>query len=59
MRVLHLTEPAERIVEGPPAPVWGIGVVVLLMGLLIVTLIFGKGRPHALSRYRRYLVAGG
>jgi hypothetical protein len=47
MSVLHLTEPAERIVEGPPAPVWGIGVVVLEMVLLIVSLIFGTGRPHA------------
>ena len=47
MSVLHLTAPAERIAEGPPAPVWGIGVVVVLMGLLIATLIWGKGRPHA------------
>jgi hypothetical protein len=47
MSVLHLTESAERIAEGPPAVVWGVGVVVALMGLLIATLIFGKGRPHA------------
>ncbi|HET6754964.1 MAG TPA: hypothetical protein VFH23_13560 [Jiangellaceae bacterium] len=47
MSVLHLTESAELIAEGPPAPVWGIGVVVVLMGLLVATLIWGKGRPHA------------
>ena len=47
MSVLHLTEPAERIVEGPPAAMWGIGVLVILLALLIATLIFGKGRPHA------------
>ena len=47
MTVLHLTESAERIVEGPPAPVWGIGALVVLLALLLATLIFGKGRPHA------------
>ncbi len=47
MTVLHLTEPAARVIEGPPAPVWGIGVLVILLALLIATLIFGKGRPHA------------
>ena len=47
MTVLHLTESAERVVEGPPAEVWGIGALVILMALLIATLIFGKGRPHA------------
>ena len=47
MSVLHLTESAERIAEGPPAPVWGVGLLVALMGLLVAVLIFGKGRPHA------------
>ncbi|HET6920012.1 MAG TPA: hypothetical protein VFI46_11180 [Jiangellaceae bacterium] len=47
MTILHLTEPAERVIEGPPPPVWGIGFLATLLLLLLATLIFGKGRPHA------------
>jgi hypothetical protein len=47
MTILHATETAERVIEGPPAVVWGIGFLVALMVLLVATLIFGKGRPHA------------
>jgi hypothetical protein len=47
MTILHATETAERVIEGPPAVVWGIGFLVALMVLLVATLIFGEGRPHA------------
>jgi hypothetical protein len=47
MTILHATETAERVIEGPPAVVWGVGLLVALMGLLVAVLIFGKGRPHA------------
>jgi hypothetical protein len=47
MTILHATETAERVIEGPPAVVWGVGLLVALMLLLVATLIFGKGRPHA------------
>jgi hypothetical protein len=47
MTILHATETAERVIEGPPAVVWGVGFLVVLMVLLVATLIFGKGRPHA------------
>ncbi|HET6687556.1 MAG TPA: hypothetical protein VFH02_13675 [Jiangellaceae bacterium] len=46
MTILHATETAERVIEGPPAVVWGVGLLVALMGLLVAVLIFGKGRPH-------------
>jgi hypothetical protein len=45
--ILHATETAERVIEGPPAVVWGVGFLVGLLALLAATLIFGKGRPHA------------
>ena len=45
--LLHLTEPADRVIEGPPPVVWGVGTLVVLLGLLLLTLIFGRGRPHA------------
>ena len=32
---------------GVPPIVWGLGVLAVLMLLLIITLAFGKGRPHA------------
>jgi hypothetical protein len=47
MTILHATETAERVIEGPPPVVWGVGLLVALMGLLVAVLIFGKGRPHA------------
>jgi hypothetical protein len=47
MTILHATETAERVIEGPPAVVWGVGILEGLMLLLVATLIFGKGRPHA------------
>jgi hypothetical protein len=47
MTILHATETAERVIEGPPAVVWGVGFLLALMLLLVATLIFGKGRPHA------------
>jgi hypothetical protein len=33
--------------EGVPAAVWGLGVLGILLALLVGTLVFGKGRPHA------------
>lgn len=33
--------------SGVPAEVWGIGALGILLTLLLVTLAFGKGRPHA------------
>ncbi|HEY9376089.1 MAG TPA: hypothetical protein VIQ02_03230 [Jiangellaceae bacterium] len=47
MTILHLSVPAERVIEGPPPEVWGGGFLVALLLLLLATLIFGKGRPHA------------
>ncbi len=39
---------SEVVNELPVEPIWfGITVLVLLLALLAVTLIFGKGRPHA------------
>jgi hypothetical protein len=39
---------SEVVNELPIEPVWfGVGALVLLLALLAVTLIFGKGRPHA------------
>lgn len=47
MNVL-LAEAAEHGVELPVEPIWiGIGAFALLLALLIFTLAFGKGRPHA------------
>jgi hypothetical protein len=45
--ILHATETAERVIEGPSAVVWGVGFLVCLLLLLLAILIFGKGRPHA------------
>jgi hypothetical protein len=33
--------------EGVPAIVWGAGAFGILFLLLVITLIFGAGRPHA------------
>jgi hypothetical protein len=33
--------------EGVPSEVWGLGVLGILLALLVGTLVFGKGRPHA------------
>jgi len=33
--------------SGPPAWVYGLFALVVLGGLLLVTVIFGKGRPHS------------
>lgn len=33
--------------EGFPAIGWGIGAFIILLSLLAITLIFGKGRPHS------------
>lgn len=39
---------AEANAESGVAPeVWGIGALAVFFTLLLVTLIFGKGRPHA------------
>jgi hypothetical protein len=39
---------SEVVNELPVEPIWfGITALVLLVVLLAVTLIFGKGRPHA------------
>ncbi len=32
---------------GVPAPVWGVGAFGLLVLLLLITLMLGKGRPHS------------
>ena len=47
MTILQASETAERVIEGPPAVVWGVGFLVVLLLLLLATLIFGKGRPHS------------
>ncbi|MGH8775872.1 MAG: hypothetical protein ACRDWI_12095 [Jiangellaceae bacterium] len=33
--------------EGVPSLVWGLGALGILLTLLLGTLVFGKGRPHA------------
>jgi hypothetical protein len=39
---------SEVVNELAVEPIWfGVGAFVLLMALLAVTLVFGKGRPHA------------
>ena len=39
---------SEVVNELPVEPIWfGITALALLMALLAVTLVFGKGRPHA------------
>ena len=39
---------SEVVNELPIEPVWfGVIALVLLMALLAITLVFGKGRPHA------------
>jgi hypothetical protein len=39
---------SEVVNELPVEPVWfGVAALVLLMVLLAITLIFGKGRPHS------------
>jgi len=37
----------ESPAEGLPAIGWGIGALAILLSLLIMTLVFGKGRPHS------------
>ena len=39
---------SEIVNELPIEPIWfGVTALTLLLALLVVTLIFGKGRPHA------------
>lgn len=39
---------SEVVNELAVEPLWfGVAALVLLMALLVVTLVFGKGRPHA------------
>jgi hypothetical protein len=39
---------SEVVNELPIEPIWfGVVALVLLLALLAVTLVFGKGRPHA------------
>jgi hypothetical protein len=45
--IVQLGEQSGDAVEGVPALVWGLGILGLLLALLVATLIFGKGRPHA------------
>jgi hypothetical protein len=33
--------------EGVPSAVWGLGILGLLLGMLVATWMFGRGRPHA------------
>jgi hypothetical protein len=46
-KLVLLAEEAHAEEGGFPAEGWGIGALVILMTLLLVTLAFGKGRPHA------------
>ncbi|WP_174257842.1 hypothetical protein [Phytoactinopolyspora alkaliphila] len=46
-KLVLLAEEAHVDEGGFPAVGWGIGALVILMTLLLVTLAFGKGRPHA------------
>ena len=32
---------------GVPSAVWGLGILGLLLGMLVATWMFGRGRPHA------------
>ena len=43
--VLRLAEETHSE-EGFPAWGWGVGALAILMVLLLVTLVFGKGRSH-------------
>lgn len=39
---------SEVVNELPVEPIWfGVGAFALLLTLLVITLVFGKGRPHA------------
>lgn len=39
---------SEVVNELPVEPIWfGVGALALLLALLVITLVFGKGRPHA------------
>ncbi len=39
---------SEVVNELPFEPIWfGVAALVLLLALLVITLVFGKGRPHA------------
>ncbi|MGA7689392.1 MAG: hypothetical protein WCA29_09200 [Jiangellales bacterium] len=39
---------SEVVNELPFEPLWfGVTALVLLLALLVITLVFGKGRPHA------------
>jgi hypothetical protein len=33
--------------DGIPSAIWGLGTLGILLALLVGTLMFGKGRPHA------------
>lgn len=44
--IVRLAEQAQAD-EGVPSLVWGLGILGILLALLIGTLMFGKGRPHA------------
>ncbi|WP_174255966.1 hypothetical protein [Phytoactinopolyspora mesophila] len=46
-KVVLLADEAHANGDGFPAEGWGIGAFVILLALLAVTLVFGKGRPHA------------
>ena len=39
---------SEVVNELPVDPIWfGVAALVLLLALLVLTLVFGKGRPHS------------
>lgn len=44
--IVRLAEQAQSD-EGVPALLWGLGTLGILLALLVGTLMFGKGRPHA------------
>lgn len=47
MKTVALLAEEAHAEEGFPALGWGIGAFGILVLLLLVTLSFGKGRPHA------------
>lgn len=45
--VVRLAEDVHEESGGVPPLVWGAGAFGILVLLLVITLIFGRGRPHA------------
>jgi hypothetical protein len=47
MNTLVLVAEESHAEEGFPALGWGIGAFLILLSLLMIVLVMGKGRPHA------------